>query len=193
MAAALLSAGLLLAQPAAYEFRPAAGGRFALIVEKTGLWSGKKHIFEFERYSAKASFDRSAPEKSQVEFRVEANSATCKDAWVSEKDRRTVLAYMLNDMLEAEKHPQLVFRSTKVARTGERSYDLDGLLTVRGIEKPAKVAVTVEERDGAIGAVIGRSVVLIKDYGLKPPKAALGAIGTKNEMTVEFRLIAAGT
>jgi hypothetical protein len=31
------------------------------------------------------------------------------------------------------------------------------------------------------------------DYGLKPPGAALGLIGTKNEMRVEFKLRAKKT
>ena len=35
----------------------------------------------------------------------------------------------------------------------------------------------------------GRAVVRLKDYALKPPSAALGTIGTKNEMTVEFLLL----
>jgi hypothetical protein len=30
----------------------------------------------------------------------------------------------------------------------------------------------------------------LQDYGLKPPGAALGLIGTKNEMNLEFVLLA---
>jgi hypothetical protein len=41
---------------------------------------------------------------------------------------------------------------------------------------------------GRITSLSGHAVVRLKDYGLKPPTAALGTIGTKNEMTVEFSL-----
>ena len=34
----------------------------------------------------------------------------------------------------------------------------------------------------------GRSTVKMKDYGLKPPSAALGMVGTKDEMEVSFVL-----
>lgn len=119
---------------------------------------------------------------------IDADSATCKDAWVSEKDRVKVLAYMRNEMLDTAHHPQLVFRSERVAPRGDRAFDVQGSLTVRGASKPVTVSLMVEERDGALAAVTGQATVRMKDYGLTPPKAALGAIGTKNEMTVSFRL-----
>jgi hypothetical protein len=41
-------------------------------------------------------------------------------------------------------------------------------------------------------SIAGSGEVKLRDYGLKPPSAALGAIGTKNEMAVSFRLTARG-
>jgi polyisoprenoid-binding protein YceI len=178
-----------MAQPANIAFRPAPEGRFALVVEKTGVWSGRKHIFEFSRYNAKLTYDRSAPEKSAVELTVDAASATCNDNWVSEKDRRGILEFMQKDMLDSAHHPEIAFRSTGVVATGKNAFDVSGMLKIRGMEKPVKVSVTVDEREGAIVSVAGQAIVSLKDYGLKPPKAALGAIGTKNEMTVEFKLV----
>ncbi len=185
-------AGALLAQPVTYHFGPTAGSRLALTVEKTGLWSGRKHVFEFERYHATAVIDRRSPGESSVEVTIDANSATCKDAWVSEKDRSKVLSYMRNEMLDTARHPRLTFRSERIVPRGDRAFEVQGVLTVRGIGKPVTVSLTVEERDGAVAAVVGQATVRIKDYGLTPPKAALGAIGTKNEMTVSFRLLPTG-
>jgi polyisoprenoid-binding protein YceI len=170
------------AQPVETKFVPAPGAHFTLTVEKTGLWSGRKHVFEFERYAARVTRDHS------VEFEVDAASATCKDAWVSEKDRVKVLAYMLHDMLDVEHHPKLVFRSERVVEKGGGVFEIAGQLSVRGIEKPVVVTVTAAPN---LSTVSGSAMVKIKDYGLTPPKAALGAIGTKNEMTVNFRLVAA--
>jgi hypothetical protein len=48
--------------------------------------------------------------------------------------------------------------------------------------------VEVEQREGTVIAVSGRATVRLHDYGIKPPKAALGAIGTKDEVIIEFRL-----
>jgi polyisoprenoid-binding protein YceI len=175
-----VSAAVAFGQPE-IRFVPAPGARFTLTVEKTGLWSGRKHVFVFEKYEARAV------DHQFVELEVDAASATCKDAWVSEKDRAKVLAYMLHDMLDVAHHPKLVFRSERVIDKGGGDFEIDGQLTVRGIARPVVVSVAASE---GLSTVTGRAVVKIRDYGLTPPKAALGAIGTKNEMTVDFRLVA---
>jgi polyisoprenoid-binding protein YceI len=179
----------LLAQPEPFSFQPQPGARFALTVEKTGLWSGRKHVFEFERYRGTLRLDWAQPARSVVELTIEAGSALCTDAWLSEKDRRKVLEFMFRDMLDVERHPRITFRSTAVVATAEKVFDVSGMLTVRGIERPARVSVTLGESGGTLTALTGRAIVRLKDYGLNPPKAALGAIGTKNEMTVDFRLV----
>lgn len=182
----LSSGALLLADSVVYELQPASGSRFALTVEKTGLLSGKKHLFLFERYQGTLVYDPDSPERSRVELTIDAASAVCKDTWVSEKDRRKIQTYALRDMLAVEKHPELRFTSAGVVRTGEKSFDVTGTLAIRGIQKPVAISITVE-RD--LASVAGKAVVRLKDYGLKPPTAALGTIGTRNEMTVEFLLL----
>jgi polyisoprenoid-binding protein YceI len=185
----VLGAGALLAQPVAYDLGPVFGSRFTLTVEKTGIWSGRKHVFEFERYSGRLRFDRNAPTQSQVELAIDAASVICRDTWVDEKDRARILAFALHDMLDAERHPRLMFRSTGIVLKGEHIFEAVGILSVRGIEKPATVTVVIDDRGGEPASLTGQAIVRLKDYGLKPPKAALGAIGTKDEMTVEFRLV----
>jgi polyisoprenoid-binding protein YceI len=185
----LLAAGALCAQPANYELRPGPASKFTLTVEKTGLWSGRKHVFEFQRFSGRLLFDRDVPNRSQVELSIDAASATCKDLWVSENDRGNILAFMFRDMLDVERHPQLTFRSSSVVMKGDRSFEVSGNLLVRGIDKPVKVSVMIDDGRGSLQSISGQAVVRLKDYGLKPPKAALGAIGTKDEMIVEFHLV----
>jgi len=60
-------------------------------------------------------------------------------------------------------------------------------LTIRGIAKPATVNVALQEFDEVL-MFRGTARVLLTDYGLKPPTALLGAIGTKNEMEFSFSL-----
>jgi polyisoprenoid-binding protein YceI len=184
----LWSVGAMLAQSEQYDFQPQPGARFTLTVEKTGLWSGRKHVFEFQRYSAMLRFDREDPARSAVDLTIEAGSAVCNDTWLSEKDRRKVQGFMFRDMLDVERHPRITFRSTGVVSTGDKMFDVSGTLTIRGVERPARVSVIIVEAGRELTAVTGRAIVRLTDYGLKPPKAALGAIGTKNEMTVDFRM-----
>jgi polyisoprenoid-binding protein YceI len=66
---------------------------------------------------------------------------------------------------------------------------VDGTLEIHGIAKPVTVHTSVEQDpSGGVRTLVGHAVVRLRDYGLKPPSAVLGAIGTQNEMTVEFRL-----
>jgi polyisoprenoid-binding protein YceI len=173
-----------------YTIQPAQGGKFQLTVEKTGLFKGKKHVFEFGRYQGAVRFDPEQPAASTVRFEIEASSAVLKDQWLNEKDFKKVHQYALQDMLDAAHHPQLVFQSTRVEAAGSAQYRVAGTLVVRGISKPCEVMVTVKEQNGGLLLLEGRAVIRITDFGLKPPSAALGAIGTRNEMEVAFTLTA---
>lgn len=44
-----------------------------------------------------------------------------------------------SDFFEVEKYPELKFRSTKVEKTGEDTFALHGLLTLKGVTKPVKL------------------------------------------------------
>ena len=182
------AAGFLHAGSVAYEIRPVQGARFALTVEKTGLMSGKKHVFVFEDYRGVLLYDPDSPEQSRVDLSIQAASAVCTDKWVSQKDLKKIQAYALDDMLAAERYPELRYSSLGAVRKSETTFEVNGMLTIRGIAKPATVTVTVSTDSGKISSLSGHAVVLLKDYGLKPPTAALGTIGTKNEMRVEFSL-----
>lgn len=184
-------AGFAQPETVGYNILPAPGARFTLTVEKTGLLSGKKHVFVFDAYHGVFHFDAEAPERSRVELSIQAASATCIDKWVSEKDLKKIQAYALNDMLRAGSYPELHFAAAGAVRKGAGDFEVEGTLTIRGIARPVKVTVALRESSGAISSLSGRAVVRLKDYGLKPPTAALGTIGTKNEMLVEFVLLPA--
>lgn len=174
----------LLAAPAHYDIRPGAGNRLALEVYKTGLWNGRKHSFTFERYQGTLLYDPEAPERSQVRFTVDARSIALHDTWVSENDRAKIIKYALSDMLEADRYPQLVFSSTRIAAKAPNQFEVQGTLTMRGVAKPVTVTVTL--KSGL--SFEGSATLRMTDWGMKPPKAALGAIGTRDEMQVTFTL-----
>jgi polyisoprenoid-binding protein YceI len=166
-----------LAHAQSFEFQPSPGDRFELRVYKTGLLSGKQHVILFERFRGSAN-------ETKAEFVVEANSLVVKDDWAPASGKLDeIRAVALNEMLDAKNHPELRFVSTAVTKT-EKGYRIPGELTIRGKSKP--VTVEVERKDG--GIFEGRAQIKHSDYGLKRQSAALGAIGTKDEMDVIFRL-----
>ena len=180
----------LSAQSSVYEIKPGPDSRFALEIFKTGLMSGKKHLFLFERYAGALTYNSAAPEFSKLELNVEAASFVVKDDWVSVSQAKSIREEAEGkNGLEVAKHTAIRFVSSTMARAGE-GFVVQGMLAIRGIEKP--VTVNVAMKPGEAGALRfeGKAEVKLKDYGIKPPSAALGTIGTRNEMAISFTLIA---
>jgi polyisoprenoid-binding protein YceI len=177
-------------EPTHYVIAPSTESRFALEVEKTGLMSGKKHLFLFRQYRGELLYDAKQPERSKVRLVIEAGSAELMDTWVSAKDHKKIHDYALHNMLAVEKYPEIVFVSGEITGRGGSRFIVRGMLTIRDVAKPVNLTVALDQDQQQHLVLQGRAVVNMKDYGLKPPKAVLGLIGTKEEMTVEFRLLA---
>jgi polyisoprenoid-binding protein YceI len=182
---------VLGAQTATYEIRPAQGSRFALDVFKSKLWEGRKHTFVFDRFSGALSFDREQPERSAIRFVVESGSVSCVDDWVKPNQIKDI-AKAAKDLMAAETYQQMTFQSTTIAVKSFDQYEVRGLLTIWSQTKPVTLTVQVTPREGEIRAE-GAGRLKLSDFGLKPPKGVPGVslfIGTKDEMTVLFGLLA---
>ena len=159
-------------------------------MKKTGLYRGKQHLFVFERYQGVLQYDERKPEASQIRIAIESASLVNHDTWVSAKDLRQIRDFALNDMLDAAHHRDITFVSNAIRAAGAGQFQVEGTLTIRGIGKPATVLVSLEPRTGGTLVFRGESPVRLSAYGLKPPSAAMGMIGTKDEMTFSFSLCA---
>jgi polyisoprenoid-binding protein YceI len=171
-----------------YEIRPGPGTLMELTVDKTGLLSGKQHRFSFREYRGTLMFDREAPERSTVALSIESASALLNDGWLSAKDLRKAQEYAVKDMLAADRYPRITFRSTAITRADANRYLAQGMLTIRAISKPVSLMVSFRADSSGAPIIEGMSVIRLTDFGLKPPTAALGTIGTKNEMPFRFAL-----
>ena len=147
------------------------------IVEKTGLMSGKKHVLAWEKFHGNFSVS-----PARVEFVVEAGSMKVLDDWIGDGKKEDVRKEAVGkDVLDVAKFPQIRFASTGVSGDTAAAFQVAGNLTVRGITKPVTLAV----KKNAAGYE-GETRFPMTAFGIKPPKAALGAIGTKDEMTIRF-------
>jgi polyisoprenoid-binding protein YceI len=174
-------------QPHTYSIQPNDASRLELRVFKTGLYKGKAHTFLFPDYRGTLVYDARTPEASHVEVTLDAGSIKCLDTWLSAKDLKAVQEYALNEMLAAGRYPKVLFVSSDIRQVAEDRFEVRGTLTIRGIAKPATVDLTLQESVEVL-VFRGTATVLLTDYGLKPPRALLGAVGTKNEMEFSFSL-----
>ena len=181
-ASALLLFALTACAAETLTLAPGAGNRMSLEVEKTGLLRGKKHTLRYDRFQGTVQYDGA---NSKVEFWIESASVVCEDDWVSEKDRKKIVEEALK-IVEAQKQPRLEFRSSAVRSTGAGEFEVAGQLTIRGVARP----VTVVVREKGKHQFEGTAKFPMTAWGIKPPTAALGAVGTKDEMTLTFSLAA---
>lgn len=174
------------AQMVPYTATPSGGGRMELVVEKTGLMSGKKHLFVFAEYRADLSYDLAKPENSSIELRLNATRIECKDDWVNAKDLKKIEAEARDKMLNAAKYPDLIFRSARIQSMTAGRYLVDGMLVIRGVARPVTVAVNMQPGPGML-SFDGEATVDMTAWGLKPPSAALGTVGTNKQMQFRFQ------
>lgn len=83
----------------------------------------------FNTISGRLSLDVAAPEKSNVAVRIAAASIDTPSDALDEKLRAP-------DAFDTEKFPDIQFQSQRVVRTGDKTADVEGLLTVKGVTKP---------------------------------------------------------
>ena len=187
---ALTLATLASAQSKSYEIKPAEGSRFELRVYKTGFMKGKSHVFLFPQYSATLDYDAQAPDRSKVKLRIDTASIQLTDTWLSAKDFQKVLELARKEVLNAERYPSMTFDSTSIKPAAGGGFEGQGTLTIRNVGKPATIRVKLEPQAGGALRFTGESKIKMTDYGLRPPSAGFGTVGTKEEMDVSFSLVA---
>jgi len=88
----------------------------------------------FTRWSGTLEVDEQNPAASHVSAEIEAASID-----TSEEKRDGHLRSA--DFFDAEKHPKITFKSTKVEAKGANASRVTGDLTIRGVTKPVTLAV----------------------------------------------------
>ncbi|HEY5611891.1 MAG TPA: YceI family protein [Thermoanaerobaculia bacterium] len=97
-----------------------------LVSNTTGTFRDFDGVFEL---------DREKPTASRVAFTIKTSSI---DTAVPDRDKHL----RSEDFFDAEKHPEITFRSTKIRPTGKSSYVVEGLLTMRGVTKAVSLPVS---------------------------------------------------
>jgi hypothetical protein len=95
--------------------------------------------------------------------------------------------------LLAEKHPQIRFVMTSYeladGETPETlAIDARGTLSVAGVEKEIRLPVKAT-REGDAVRLLGSVPLLMTQFGIKPPTMMMGALKTRDEVTIHFELL----
>ena len=89
----------------------------------------------FNDFEGTIQADPAKPEMSSVVFTIKTASIDTNNP---DRDKHLRSA----DFFDAEKHPDIAFKSTKIAPTGKDKYDVTGTLSIHGVSKEVTVPVT---------------------------------------------------
>ena len=90
---------------------------------------------EFQDFAIHLDLDEEHPEAATVEARIKTASIDTRDVLRDGHLRSP-------DFLEADEYPEMVFKSTRVVRTGKTKAKLHGDLTIRDVTEPVVLDVT---------------------------------------------------
>lgn len=135
----------------------------------------------FNKFMGSFTLDQSAPETATAEISIDVNSLDMADATWDE--------HVKEKFLEPGKFPVITFKSTGVKRTGEKTAELTGDLTLHGVTKPVTLNVKLnkigphpmiqsqEDAGFSLTGTIKRS-----DFGIT---AALPLVGDEVTLNIE--------
>jgi len=97
---------------------------------------------------------------------------------LSAKNKREIEKNIGADVLHARRHPEIVFRSTKVEGEGDER-DIEGILTLHGVERGVHVVARQEA-----GRWSAELAIHQPDHGIKPYSAMFGALKVRPTVRV---------
>lgn len=153
-------------------------------VYKAGVFSALGHNHEIAAPITRGAVDTAA---HRVELEVKASALQVRDPDASGKDRDQIQSTMLGpEVLDAQRYPKIVFRSTAVELAGPAAWNVRGDLRLHG--ETGTVSVEVRQVNGHY---VGSSHFKQSDFGIKPVKVAGGTIRVKDEIEIEFNIVLA--
>jgi len=177
----------VLTAPGAYaQSRAIDGSKSSLKIRvlKSGLFSGFAHDHDIEAPIEEGKIDTSA--NPSVQLRVDAGKMRVLDPGTSPGDLAEIQATMEGaTVLDAAHFPEIAYTSTSVTKTGDTGWEVHGDLTLHGKKGPVDVAVSLQD-----GHYRGTALLKQSSFGIVPIKIAGGTVKVKDEVKIEFDIVA---
>jgi polyisoprenoid-binding protein YceI len=191
----LLLALTATAQSKAYTIS-SSESNFRVLVNKAGLFSALAHDHEIgvKSFSGKVTLPRTGAGSGSLVLEIDAKSLAVLDKEPSEEDRKKIFAAMHNEVLESAKYEKITFKSDSVSdlkQTGGNTYGfvLNGDLSLHGVTKRIAVPVNLTVAPQQLRAS-GQYTLKQTDYGIKVYSAMGGTVKVKNDIVVQFDIVA---
>jgi polyisoprenoid-binding protein YceI len=168
--------------------------RFMVQAYAGGFLSGFGHnpTIAIRDFTGEAAFSPEAPEQSSLCLKIRADALEVTND-VSDKDRREIERTMKEEVLEAARFPDIVYRSS-VASVSELGpsrcrMNLNGKLTLHGVTRDQQLVADMS-LSGDTFRAFGNFSVLQSNYGIKLVSVAGGVLKVKDELKCSFDIVA---
>ncbi len=179
---ALVAAAPVVAQEKAIDTQRST---ITIHVGKSGLLSAAAHDHTVSAPISAGALQESDT-NSRIQFRVETAKMTVQpDPKIDEKDHATIQTHMEELVLETKKYPEIAFRSTRIQKVAGGEWKVDGDLSLHGVTKAVNLTV---KKTGE--SYITHTVLKQTDFGIKPISIGGGMIKVKNELEIDFKIVA---
>jgi polyisoprenoid-binding protein YceI len=152
-------------------------------VFKSGAFSAFAHDHEIQAPIDEGKIDSSA--SPSVQLRVDSRKMRVLDSDIS-VEKRTEIQHTMEGtaVLDVEHFPEISYRSTAIAKTGDAHWEVRGNLNLHGQNQLVVVVVSL---DG--GHYRGSASFKQSDFGISPIRIAGGTVKVKDEVKIEFDIV----
>lgn len=164
----------------------AAPRSYALVPERSSVSfhfteGGEEQSGAFERFRSSGVFDPDAPDEAALEFAVEPRSIDLGNALFEEFAQS-------REWFHSAEHPEITFRLTDLERVAPERYLAEGVLGIKGRERPVSAPLRLSFGEREVEAEGDLRVDRV-DYRLGTG-ASRAFVDIGREVSVRFRLVA---
>jgi polyisoprenoid-binding protein YceI len=140
--------------------------------------SSVKIAGKFDKWDASLSFTSPDETTGVLEITIQADSVDTGSGMKNGKLKS-------KDFFDVAQNPMIMFKSTKIVKTGHETYEVDGDFTIRGVSNPEKMTLTVSGKGTGSAEIKGKMVFNRKDYGMNK---GIPFIKIADHVDVDFHL-----
>jgi polyisoprenoid-binding protein YceI len=168
--------------------------RFTVRAFASGVLSvmGHNPVISIREFSGELKFDPDQLKADAFRLVIKSKSLSA-DEDISDKDRRELERLMHQEVLESAKFPEIVYEASgiSVTKVGDTLFSaaLDGSLALHGTSRSEPIHARVALM-GSMVRASGEFSISQAKYEIKPVSVAGGALKLKDELKLQFEIVA---
>jgi len=133
---------------------------------------------KFDDWGATLTFQSPDVTTGVLEINIQAGSVDTGSGMKNKKLKG-------KDFFDVEHYPAITFKSSKMIQISDDRFEVDGNLSIRGVENPEKLTLIVSHKESHLGDIHGKMIFNRKDYGMNK---GIPFISIADHVEIDFHL-----